>query len=66
MDPRKSLNLGAVLAVFGAAGMFLAPTLGATELARPWSFVVGFVVGIVTGTGAALTIYGLIERRRAR
>jgi hypothetical protein len=65
MDSRRSLGIGVVLTIFGAAGMILAPTLGATALARPWSFAVGFLVGVMTGVGVALTVYGLISRRRA-
>lgn len=65
MDWRTKTGVGAVLAVFGGAGMALGPTLGATALGRPWSFLVGFVVGLVAGLGVALTVSGLIDRRRA-
>jgi hypothetical protein len=44
--------------------MVLAPTLGATGLDKPWSFLAGFVVGIVCGLGITLVIYGLVARRR--
>jgi CBS-domain-containing membrane protein len=66
MDSKKSLGAGVVLVIFGGAGMILAPTLGATELARPWSFLAGFLVGIVAGLGVALTVHGLAGRRRAK
>jgi hypothetical protein len=46
--------------------MVIAPMLGATGLERPWSFLAGFVVGIVCGVGVALSIYGLVTRGRRR
>jgi hypothetical protein len=45
--------------------MALGPVVGATTLGRPWSFLAGFVVGVIAGIGAALAVHGLIERRRA-
>lgn len=64
MNPRKALGVGVVLAILGGIGMILAPTLGATELPRPWSFVAGFGVGVISGLGVTLVIYGLIGRGR--
>ena len=64
MDTRTKLGLGSVLAILGALGMILAPTLGATALTRPWSFLAGFLVGVVCGLGVALTVAGLLEHRR--
>jgi MFS family permease len=64
METKTKLGLGSVLAMLGAMGMILAPTLGATALARPWSFLAGFLVGVVCGLGVALTVAGLLEHRR--
>ena len=65
-NTRNRLGLGAVLATFGALGVVLSFLLGWTEAARPWSFVIGFVVGIACGLGGTLSVAGLIERRRDR
>jgi len=54
------------LAVLGGLGMALGPRLGATSLSEPWSFIAGFVDGIVTGIGVVLAVSGLIQIRRAR
>ena len=64
MNPRKALGAGVVLAILGGIGMILAPTLGATGLPRPWSFLAGFGVGVISGLGVTLVIYGLIGRGR--
>jgi hypothetical protein len=64
MQTKSKLALGSTLGILGALGMILAPTLGATALPDPWSFVAGFVVGVSGGLGAALAIAGLIEYRR--
>jgi hypothetical protein len=57
-------GVGAALATFGGIATALAPTLGVTALGRPWSFLAGFVVGLVGGLGVALAIFGMIELRR--
>jgi len=64
MTTNHRLQLGAALACCGAIGMLLAPRFGMTLLGRPWSFIVGFLIGISAGLGAALSVYGLLERRR--
>lgn len=64
MDPRKALGAGLILAILGGLGMILAPMVGATELQRPWSFLAGFGVGVISGLGVTLVIYGLIGRGR--
>jgi hypothetical protein len=60
------LGAGTVLSVLGGIGGALAPTLGATALGRPWSFLAGFVFGLMAGTGVVLAISGLIERKDER
>jgi hypothetical protein len=64
MDARKKAGIGAALAGLGAIGFIIGPTLGLADLARPWSFLIGFVVGIVAGLGATLAVAGLFELRR--
>jgi hypothetical protein len=64
MSTQTKIALGAVLSTLGALGIVLSLLLGWTEAARPWSFVLGFVVGVIAGLGATLAITGLIERRR--
>lgn len=64
MQPKQKLGMGAVLAVFGGAGIALAPLLGATQLNAPWSFLTGFILGMAAGLGIALSIWGIRENRR--
>jgi hypothetical protein len=58
------LGLGGCFAVMGALGIVLEPVLGLTELGRPWTFLVGFSVGLMAGIGAALSVAGLAGLRR--
>jgi len=48
----------------GALGIVLGSTLGLNELGRPWSFLVGFIFGVMAGIGVALSISGLVDLRR--
>jgi len=64
MHWRTKTGTGAVLGILGGVGMAVGPTLGAAELGRPWSFVGGFVVGLVAGIGVVLAVSGLVDRRR--
>ncbi len=64
MTSRQQLSLGAALAVFGGIGTVLAPVTGVTELANAWSFFAGFLIGICAGSGSALSVFGLLRRRR--
>ncbi len=64
MDWQTKTGTGALLATIGALGILLGPSLGAADLGRPWSFLVGFAVGILAGMGVTLAISGLLDRRR--
>jgi hypothetical protein len=58
------LGLGACLCAVGALGIILEPVLSVGKLGRPWSFLIGFTVGVLAGLGAALSIAGLAGLRR--
>jgi len=64
MSPQTKIALGSVLATVGALGMVLSLLLGWSATPRPWGFLLGFVVGVLAGLGATLSVSGLIERRR--
>lgn len=66
MSAQTKMSLGAVLSAVGALGIVLSFLLEWTEAPRPWSFLLGFVVGVLAGLGATLAVAGLIERRRSR
>ena len=66
MKPHQKIGIGAALASVGGALTVLVAILGTASLGEPWSFIVGFVTGILAGSGAALSIAGLVECRRAR
>ena len=59
------LGLGSALATIGGIGFILGPALGLTDLGRPWSFLVGFAVGMMVSVGGTLAIGGLLENRAA-
>jgi hypothetical protein len=64
MSSSKKLTIGIIFAILGGAGIILGPLLGFTELARPWSFILGFIFGVMTGIGVALALFGLYEVRK--
>ncbi len=64
MGTQTKIALGSVLATVGALGMVLSLLLGWSAAPRPWGFLLGFVVGVIAGLGATLSVSGLIERRR--
>jgi len=64
MKTEKKLGLGSLFSVLGAAGIILGPLLGLSDLAQPWSFILGFVFGVLSGVGVALVISGFLERRK--
>ena len=64
MSTQTKIALGAVLSTLAALGIVLTFLLEWHEAPFPWSFILGFVNGILAGLGATLAVYGLIERRR--
>jgi hypothetical protein len=64
MKSEKKLAFGAIFGILGAAGIILGPFLGFSELARPWSFVLGFIFGVLSGIGAVLSLFGIHEMRK--
>ncbi|MFC2164834.1 hypothetical protein ACFLT2_07555 [Acidobacteriota bacterium] len=63
MRSATKLSLGSIFAIFGAAGIIFIPLLGFSELTPPWSFILGFIFGVMAGVGVALSISGLLEKR---
>jgi hypothetical protein len=61
---QTKIALGSVLSTLGALAIVLSLLLGWTEAASPWDFLLGFLVGVITGLGATLAVAGLFERRR--
>ena len=61
---KRRLGIGACLCVVGALGFILGPALGLTDLGRPWSFLLGFAIGVIAGLGATLSVAGLAGLRR--
>lgn len=64
MKVRGRLFLGAVLALLGGAGIILGPPLGFSDLGRPWSFILGFVFGVLAGIGTVLSLFGIHEKKQ--
>jgi hypothetical protein len=65
-DATHKLALGSMLSVLGAAIIVLSPLVGWTELARPWSFILGFAGGVTAGSGVPLALCGLAGVRGRR
>lgn len=65
MNTQNKISLGSVLAVIGGVGIAISAIFGWTSLVRPWSFLLGFVLGVAAGVGVVLAIAGLIERRHS-
>jgi hypothetical protein len=61
---RAKIGGGSAFAAVAVLGMVLSPILGWSSAPRPWGFILGFVVGVLAGLGATLTVSGLVERRR--
>lgn len=67
MEARTNTKLGSgsALATIGGIGILIGPALGLTELGRPWSFLAGLVLGMMTSAGGTLAIGGLLEKRKS-
>jgi hypothetical protein len=64
MKSKNQIAIGSLLAIIGALGIILGPVFKLTELASPWSFIVGFFTGLAAGLGGVLSISGFISRRK--
>jgi hypothetical protein len=64
MKPKTKLVLGSILAILGGFGIIFGPIFKLTELASPWSFILGFLSGLFAGLGVALSISGLISKNQ--
>jgi hypothetical protein len=63
MEFEKKTSIGAFLAAVGGIGIILSILLGPPDVGRPWDFLIGFGVGVTTGLGATLSLYGLVAGR---
>lgn len=63
---QQKTGCGAALATAGALGIVLSQLLGWNDVPSPWDFVLGFVFGVMSGSGAALALFGLFERRASQ
>ncbi len=52
-----------MLATVGSVGIVLFPLMHWTAVRIPWDYLLGFAFGLMTGIGAALAVWGLLERR---
>jgi predicted ABC-type sugar transport system permease subunit len=66
MSTKTKIGLGSVLSTFGVLGIVLSLLLDWTAAPRPWGYLLGFVVGVVTGLGVTLVIAGLIDHRQGK
>jgi hypothetical protein len=63
LNTEKKLGVGSMLATVGAVGIVLFPLMHWTDVPSPWDFLLGFAFGLMAGVGAALAVWGLLERR---
>jgi hypothetical protein len=61
MKSRNKLVLGIILTVIGILGLIIASTINLDTLFRPWSFITGFVTGMVITLGLGLLISSLFD-----
>jgi len=66
MKTKNKLAFGSVLVSIGWISVILVLLHGLTQMGRPWSFIIGFVTGLILGLGTTLTISGLIENRKPK
>jgi hypothetical protein len=64
LSTTRKIALGSALAAIGGASIMLSLMLGWNELARPWSFIIGFAGGLTGGAGVALALCGLLQCAR--
>jgi hypothetical protein len=63
MTFRQKLMWGLLLTILGFIGIFFASSLGFTSLDRPWSFITGFITGIIITLGVGMLISGLVDQK---
>ncbi|MCU0291256.1 MAG: hypothetical protein MUF10_04605 [Thermoanaerobaculaceae bacterium] len=63
MLAQHKLAFGATLAGLGGVAIVVGPLLGVGSLGRPWAFLAGFLAGVAAGSGAVLSLAGLLARR---
>lgn len=63
MHTQHKLGFGAALATLGGMAIVVGPLLGVGSLDRPWAFLAGVLAGVAAGSGAALSLAGLLARR---
>jgi hypothetical protein len=63
MDNNQKLAVGIMLATIGAFGIIVFPLLGWSQIESPWDFIVGFFFGLAAGSGVAIALYALIQKR---
>jgi hypothetical protein len=66
LSSQQKTGVGALLAVVGAFGIVGGALWGWASFGRPWSFLLGFIFGVLGGMGATLCISGLLDRRSGR
>ena len=59
---RHRLALGGLLACSGSLSILLSALLDSPKVLGPWAFPTGFIMGLVTGIGAVLSVSGLTDR----
>ena len=66
ISSHAKMAFGSALVTLGGLLVLLSPIVGWYSFPSPWDFVIGFATGLFAGMGSALTVGGLVERRRER